>query len=92
MIRTLLQGILGTTYGGDGRTTFALPDLRGRIPVHPGQGPGLSTWSLGQKRGAETTVLTIGQMASHSHAVIPEPAAAVLAAIGLVLVLARGRK
>ena len=49
-----LFSILGTTYGGDGRTTFALPDLRGRVAIHPGNGPGLSDYRLGQKGGAET--------------------------------------
>jgi len=54
---TALFSILGTTYGGDGRTTFGLPDLRGRIPVHAGRGPGLSQRRLGEKSGAETTAL-----------------------------------
>jgi microcystin-dependent protein len=49
-----LFSILGTTYGGDGRTTFGLPDLRGRVPVHPGNGPGLTPRSLGQRSGVET--------------------------------------
>jgi microcystin-dependent protein len=49
-----LFSILGTTYGGDGRTTFALPDLRGRVPLHPGTGPGLPTYRLGQKGGTVT--------------------------------------
>ena len=53
-----LYSILGTTYGGDGRTTFALPDLRGRAPVSQGQGPGLSSYSLGAKGGTETNQLT----------------------------------
>ncbi|MBK7407518.1 MAG: phage tail protein [Saprospirales bacterium] len=48
-----LFSILGTTYGGDGRTTFALPDLRGRVPMHPGNGPGLTDMRLGQKIGSE---------------------------------------
>jgi len=54
-----LFSILGTTYGGDGETTFALPDLRGRVPIHPGSGAGLSSYNLGQSGGAETV--------SHSH-------------------------
>jgi microcystin-dependent protein len=62
-----LFSILGTTYGGDGRTTFALPDLRGRTPVHPGHGPGLSGYSLGQRGGVETVTLTVNQMPSHTH-------------------------
>ena len=51
---TALFSLLGTTYGGDGRTTFALPDLRGRVPVHPGRGPGLAPYSLGQTGGTES--------------------------------------
>ena len=53
-----LFSILGTTYGGDGRTTFALPDLRGRVSMHPGSGPGLTTRKLGQKGGAESNSLS----------------------------------
>lgn len=65
-----LFSILGTTYGGDGRTTFALPDLRGRSGMHPGHGPGLTNRKLGQKLGVETTTLNITQLASHSHVAI----------------------
>ncbi len=64
---TALFSILGTTYGGDGRTTFGLPDLRGRVPMHPGNGPGLSSRRLGQQLGAETTTLSVANMPSHSH-------------------------
>lgn len=63
-----LFAILGTTYGGDGRTTFGLPDLRGRAPIHEGQGPGLSNRSLGSKGGSETNTLTQNQLPSHTHA------------------------
>jgi len=59
-----LFSILGTTYGGDGRTTFALPDLRGRVSMHPGHGPGLSNRRLGEKGGSETNTLTSSQMPS----------------------------
>ncbi|MGB5832182.1 MAG: tail fiber protein [Thiohalocapsa sp.] len=62
-----LFSILGTAYGGDGRTTFALPDMRGRSPVHQGSGPGLPTVRLGAKGGAERFTLTAAQMPSHSH-------------------------
>ena len=65
---TALFSILGTTYGGDGKTTFALPDLRGRTPMHAGHGPGLSPRSLGSKGGSETNTLTVNQLPSHSHA------------------------
>jgi len=64
---TALFSLLGTTYGGDGRTTFALPDLRGRAPIHAGQGPGLTNKTLGQKGGEETVLLTVNQLPSHTH-------------------------
>jgi microcystin-dependent protein len=62
-----LFSLYGTIYGGDGRTTFGLPDLRGRIPLHQGHGPGLSERRLGSKGGAEKVTLTTNQLASHSH-------------------------
>lgn len=67
---TALFSILGTTYGGDGRTTFGLPDLRGRVVIHDGSGtgPGLSSYNLGQRGGTETVNLTVNQMPSHAHA------------------------
>tara|TARA_R110002072_G_scaffold42064_4_gene117448 strand:+ start:4657 stop:5220 length:564 start_codon:yes stop_codon:yes gene_type:complete len=64
---TALFSILGTTYGGDGRTTFGLPDLRGRIPMHPGNGPGLTPRQLGQKGGVERVQLTNSELPSHAH-------------------------
>ena len=66
---TALFSLLGTTYGGDGRTTFALPDLRGRTPIHSGHGPGLSDYRQGSKGGQETVTLTVNQMPSHNHVV-----------------------
>lgn len=65
---TALFSLLGTTYGGDGRTTFALPDLRGRVPVHVGNGPGLDTISWGEKGGQIQSQLTVANLPSHSHA------------------------
>lgn len=62
-----LFAILGTTYGGDGRTTFALPDLRGRAPIHAGTGPGLSNYRLGQRGGIETVTLNVTEIPSHTH-------------------------
>jgi len=62
-----LFSLLGTIYGGDGRTTFGLPDLRGRIPIHAGHGPGLSERRLGAKGGAETVTVTVNQLPSHGH-------------------------
>jgi microcystin-dependent protein len=64
---TALFSLLGTTYGGNGITTFGLPDLRGRCAVHVGQGPGLSPYDLGQVGGTETETLTVGQIAPHPH-------------------------
>ena len=62
-----LFSLYGTIYGGDGRTSFGLPDLRGRIPIHQGDGPGLSFRRLGSKAGGETETLTTSQMANHNH-------------------------
>lgn len=64
---TALFSLLGTTFGGDGRSTFALPDLRGRTPVHWGQGPGLPEISLGESAGSETVTLISTQMPMHNH-------------------------
>lgn len=60
--------LIGTTYGGDGVNTFALPDLRGRLPVHQGQGPGLSNYVIGEAAGVETVTLTTSQIPAHTHA------------------------
>ncbi len=64
---TALFSLLGTTYGGDGVTTFALPDLRGRMPLGFGQAPGLQNYVQGQKAGTETVTLTVGEIPAHSH-------------------------
>jgi microcystin-dependent protein len=66
---TALFSLLGTTYGGDGRTTFGLPDLRGRVAVSAGQGPGLSNYTLGEQTGTETVTLSTQQMPQHNHIV-----------------------
>jgi microcystin-dependent protein len=66
---TALFSILGTTYGGNGMTTFALPDLRGRVPMQPGQGPGLSPRTLGEMGGSENVTLLHNQMPAHNHSV-----------------------
>jgi microcystin-dependent protein len=68
---TALFSILGTTFGGNGQTTFALPDLRGRVPLHPGAGPGLSPYSLGQSMGVEGVTLIANQMPAHAHGFAP---------------------
>ncbi|WP_025764200.1 phage tail protein [Dyadobacter tibetensis] len=64
---TALFSLLGTNYGGDGEETFALPDLRGRVPIHAGNGPGLSQYRLGQKGGAEQVTLTSNNLPAHTH-------------------------
>jgi microcystin-dependent protein len=65
---TALFSLLGTTYGGDGKSNFALPDLQGRAPMHPGQGPGLSLHDLGETGGSETVSLLESEIPAHSHA------------------------
>jgi len=64
---TALFSLVGTIYGGDGRTTFALPDLRGRAPIHAGHGPGLSNYQLGQKGGVERVTLLTSEIPAHNH-------------------------
>ena len=64
---TALFSLLGTVYGGDGKSTFALPDLQGSAPIHAGQGPGLSLYDLGQMGGTETVTLLDSEMPVHSH-------------------------
>ena len=65
---TALFSLLGTTYGGDGKSNFALPNLQGSAPMHPGQGPGLSLHDLGETGGSETVSLLESEMPAHSHA------------------------
>jgi microcystin-dependent protein len=62
-----LFNLIGTTYGGDGQSTFALPNLRSRVPIHMGQGLGLSNYVLAQNGGTETVTLTVGQIPVHTH-------------------------
>ena len=82
---TLFQ-LIGTTYGGDGQSTFGLPDLQGRVPLHTGQGPGLQNYQMAETGGVETVTLTANQLPGHSHAVqtaatgqTASPAGAILA-------------
>lgn len=70
---TALFSLIGTTYGGDGRTTTALPDLQGRAPMHPGRGPGLTSRRLGQRGGSETVTLAEIQMPNHTHPMVADP-------------------
>lgn len=62
-----LFSLLGTTYGGDGRTSFGLPDLRSRVPMHTGNGPGLTNRPMGQEGGSETNTISVAQMPAHGH-------------------------
>lgn len=64
---TALFSLLGTTYGGDGKSNFALPDMQGNVPMHPGQGPGLSLHDLGEMGGSSTVTLLESEMPSHAH-------------------------
>ncbi len=71
---TALFSLLGTTYGGDGKSNFALPDMQGNVPMHPGQGPGLSLHDLGETGGSETVSLLESEIPSHSHGFIASQA------------------
>jgi microcystin-dependent protein len=73
---TALFSLLGTTYGGDGKSNFALPNLQGRAPMHPGQGPGLSIHDLGETAGSETVTLLQSEIPAHSHALMAQGAPA----------------
>lgn len=66
---TALFSLIGTTYGGDGRSTTGLPNLQGRVPMHPGRGPGLKARRLGEKGGAETNTLKPAQLPPHKHTI-----------------------
>ena len=71
---TALFSLLGTTYGGNGKSNFALPDLQGRAPMHPGQGPGLSLHDLGETGGSETVTLLESEIPAHSHSLVASQA------------------
>src|SRR5882724_5018828 len=64
---TALFSLLGTTYGGDGKSNFALPNIQGSVPMHPGQGPGLSLHNLGEVNGSDTVTLLQAEIPVHSH-------------------------
>ncbi|MGH7266814.1 MAG: phage tail protein [Candidatus Rokuibacteriota bacterium] len=86
---TALFSLLGTTYGGDGKSTFALPDLQGRAPMHPGQGPGLSLRDLGESAGQPFVTLLDSEVPAHSHAMLALTTPATLNAPSNTAVLAR---
>src|ERR1700709_1711086 len=67
---TALFWLLGTTYGGDGKSTFALPNMQGNAPMHPGQGPGLSLHDLGETGGSETVTLLQSEIPFHAHQIM----------------------
>ena len=67
---TALFSLLGTTYGGDGKSTFALPDMQGNVPLQPGQGQGLSLYDLGERAGSETVTLLVSEIPVHNHQVM----------------------
>lgn len=71
---TALFSLLGTTYGGNGQSTFALPNLQGSAPMHPGQGPGLSPRSLGEAAGTETVTLLQTEIPNHTHGLMAQSA------------------
>jgi microcystin-dependent protein len=73
---TALFSLLGTTYGGDGKTTFGLPNLQGNAPMHPGQGPGLSLHDLGEMGGTETVSLLESEIPAHTHSLMSQAALA----------------
>ena len=75
-----LFSLLGTIYGGDGRTTFGLPDLRGRLPLHKGSGPGLTPRNIGSRAGSETETVSQAQMPAHNHSLNASTAEAIASA------------
>ena len=82
-----LFNLIGTTYGGDGQKTFGIPDLRGRAPMHAGQGPGITqNYQLGEMAGAETVTVTVNQIPIHNHAMLAsgDSATAITGANGIV--------
>lgn len=83
---TALFSLIGTTYGGDGRTTTALPNLQGRAPMHPGRGPGLTARRLGERIGTNDVTLTTNQLPPHSHTLNSFPTASATSPL-LLLVL-----
>ncbi|MHA4868771.1 phage tail protein [Duganella sp. PWIR1] len=80
---TALFSLLGTTYGGDGKSIFALPNLQGRAPMHPGQGPGLSLHDLGEQGGSASVSLNASQIPSHTHLMRAQDTAATVSTPGV---------
>jgi microcystin-dependent protein len=88
---TALFSLIGTTYGGDGRSTTALPNMAGRAPMHPGRGPGLTSRRLGQRGGVEMVTLTEAQMPNHHHTPMAAPNQALVSTPSSNTTLARSR-
>jgi microcystin-dependent protein len=86
---TALFSLLGTSYGGDGRTTFGLPNLQGRAPMHRGQGPGLTPRQVGETSGSETVTLLLSEMAAHNHLIGASIGSADLSAPGPTRIIAK---
>jgi microcystin-dependent protein len=87
---TAVFSLLGTTYNGNGTTTFGLPDLRGRVPIGQGQGPGLSNYVLGQSSGLESVSLSISNLPAHRHALSANTAAGTTGVPGTTTYLSKG--
>jgi microcystin-dependent protein len=87
-----LYSLLGTTYGGDGVTTFGLPDLRGRMPIGQGTGPGLNTYVMGQFSGVESVTITTNNMPSHNHLINASSVAATTATPSSTMFLSQAMK
>src|ERR1700694_6021576 len=88
---TALFSLLGTTYGGDGKSNFALPNLQGNVPMHPGQGPGLSLHDLGETGGSETVTLLESEIPAHAHGLMAAANASLVATPSPNVALARSR-
>lgn len=86
-----LFSLLGTTFGGNGTSTFGLPDLRGRVPIHQGQGPGLTNYVMGEMSGTENVTLVANQIPAHTHALNVSNAAATLGAPNGNFIAAKNR-
>jgi len=88
---TALFSLLGTTYGGDGKSNFALPNMQGNAPMHPGQGPGLSLHDLGETGGSDTVSLLESEIPSHSHGLLASPIASLVGIPGPTVAIGRSR-
>jgi microcystin-dependent protein len=88
---TALFSLLGTTYGGDGKSNFALPNMQGNAPMHPGQGPGLSLHDLGETSGSDTVTLLESEIPSHSHSLMAQNNQGTSQTPGPTVALARSR-